>query len=278
MPSIVVLGSVNLDVVARVAELPSPGQTITGAILNRFPGGKGANQALAAKRLGAEVVLVAQVGKDAEADTALSLLRDSGVDLTAVQVSQTDPTGVALIAVAASGENQIIVAPGANAVIEVERVPDADALICQLEIPVDSIARAVAGFDGFVCLNLAPSKSIEQDVLRRADLVVVNETEASWYGQELDACNGVIAKSLGAAGAELWQGGKVVAQSKAPRVTAVDTTAAGDTFVAALTLGLLEGQSPRQALEFACAAGAAAVTKHGAQTSIPTREDVERLL
>jgi len=278
MSSIVVLGSVNLDIVATVARLPRAGETITGAALSRYPGGKGANQALAARRLGADVSLVAQVGNDAEANIALSLLREGGVDLSGVETSTVHPTGTALIAVAASGENQIIVAPGANAALRGVQLPAADALICQLEVPAESVVHAVAQFEGFVCVNLAPSKEIDDAVLRQSDLVIVNETEAEWYGDKLDVCTGWVARSLGASGAELWKAGELVVRCDAPRVTAVDTTAAGDTFVAALTVALIENQAPRQALEFACAAGAAAVRSAGAQPSLPSRDEVEDLL
>ena len=140
MTRIAVLGSVNLDLVANVEQLPEAGETITGATLSRFPGGKGANQALAARRLGADVCLVARVGDDIEAGEALALLEEAGVDLGAVSVSDELPTGLAMIAVAASGENQIIVAPGANRAVEFERLPEADALICQLEVPARSVA------------------------------------------------------------------------------------------------------------------------------------------
>ena len=280
MPTIIVLGSVNLDFVASVERLPIPGETVTGARLARFPGGKGANQALAARRLGAEVRLVACVGKDSAADEALALLRAGGVDLTACCADERAATGVALIAVAESGENQIVVAPGANRCLMPEslRLGEADALICQLEVPAPTIVSAASTFTGFFCVNLAPAMEIDASVIRRADLIVVNESEAAWYGSSLNACPGIVAKTSGVNGATLIQNGQVVATAKPPVVRAVDTTAAGDAFTAAMTLALVEGQSPRDALAFACAAGAAAATKMGAQTSLPTREEVVRLM
>ncbi|NOR68002.1 MAG: ribokinase [Woeseiaceae bacterium] len=280
MPTIVVIGSVNLDLVATVDRLPAPGETVTGAELSRFPGGKGANQALAAQRLGADVKLVACVGKDAAADEALALMCDGGVELSNCKAVDDVATGTALIAVAPSGENQIVVAPGANRRLTTESldVPAADALICQLEVPTDTVAKAVVEFDGFVCVNLAPAMHVDVSVLQRADLIIVNESEAAWYGESLSACTGMIATTFGAAGAVLSKGGEDIARTKPPRVVAVDTTAAGDTFTAALTVALVEGQEPEAALQFACAAGAAAATRRGAQPSLPTRDEVIALL
>jgi len=274
MSSIAVIGSVNLDLVATIKNLPEPGETVTDAELSRFPGGKGANQALAAQRLGADVQLIACVGDDAAADEALLLLREGDVDLTGVRFMPGVPTGTALISVAMSGENQIVVAPGANRKLlpEMLDVPKADALICQLEVPTDTVAKAATKFDGFFCVNLAPAKHVDVSVLQHADLIVVNEVESAWYGDSLAAANGMIATTFGAAGAVLSKGGEDIARAKPPRIEAVDTTAAGDTFTAALTVALVEGQDSQQALEFACAAGAAAATKLGAQPSLPTRD------
>ena len=280
MSSVLVVGSVNIDIVANVDRLPAPGETVTGAELNRFPGGKGANQALAAQRLGADVSLVARVGNDASADEALSLLREGGVDLAQCQHVDGLATGTALIAVAPSGENHIVVAPGANRALVPDdlALPKADALICQLEVPVAVIVKAAQAFDGFFCVNLAPAAEIDVRVLQRADLVVVNETESDWYGSSLDACTGIVATTRGDGLATLQQGGDVLAQAGPPAVNVVDTTGAGDTFTAALTLALVEGQTPADALGFACAAGAVATTTMGAQPSLPTRETVERYL
>lgn len=278
--SIVVVGSVNLDFVATVEKLPVAGETVSGAELNRFPGGKGANQALAAKRLGADVALVARVGNDANADEALALLSAGEVDLSACDRDATIPTGVALIAVSADGENQIVVAPGANRRLQPEMLtlPTADALICQLEVPVETLLHAAEIFSGFFCINLAPAMDVPDALIRRADLLVVNETEAEFYGDALAECKGLIATTFGAGGAVLSNGGAAIAKTKPPVIEAIDTTGAGDTFTAALTVALLEGMGVQAALEFACAAGAAAATKRGAQPSLPFRADVEALL
>jgi len=277
MPTIAVIGSVNLDIVAKAAKLPAPGETVTGAELHRFPGGKGANQALAAQRLGADVSLVARVGDDAAADEALALLREGGVDLSQCRAVAGAATGTALIAVAPSGENQIVVAPGANRLVvpdELE-IPETDAVICQLEVPVDTIATVARAYEGFMCVNLAPATHVDVAVLQRADLIVVNETEAAWYGNTLGACHGIVATTRGNGTATLENDGDVIAEAQPPVVDAIDATGAGDTFTAALTVALVEGQPPQEALEFACAAGAAATTRMGAQPSLPYRKEVQ---
>ena len=280
MTAITVIGSVNLDFVATGRALPAPGETVTGAILARHPGGKGANQALAAQRLGADVKLVARVGADSLADEALRLLNAEGVDLAACAIDADASTGVALIAVAANGENQIVVAPGANANFTPERLIQASsgALICQLELPLETVAKAVAEATGFVCLNLAPAAAMPAETLARADLIVVNETEAAFYGEALHALPGLIAVTWGAKGAGLYRGGQQIAAAAPPPVVALDTTGAGDAFVGAITLALLEGQAPEAALKFACAAGALAATRAGAQPSLPTRAEVDARL
>jgi ribokinase len=277
---IVVAGSVNLDLVASGAPLPGPGETVTGATLARHPGGKGANQALAARRLGADVSLVGRVGADPFGEEALSLLRAAGVDLAACRVDPQADTGVALIAVSPAGENQIVVAPGANARFgsdQLQALPEG-ALICQLELPVATVARAAQLARGFVALNLAPAADIPAPLFERADLIVVNEREAAFYGPRLREAKGLVAVTLGARGARLLLGGLEIAVAEPPRVQVVDTTGAGDAFVAALTVALVEGQSPPQALAFACAAGALAATRAGAQHSLPSRAEVTAIL
>ena len=280
MASVVVVGSINLDIVASATRLPTPGAKVTDALLTHHPGGGGANQALAACRLGADVSLMGRVGSDAEADTALALLQENGVDLAGVVQVPDAATGVALIAVAASGENQIVVAPGANLRLMSEslQVPAVDALIGEHLAPRDAVARAIETFDGFTCVTLATASEVDEVVLRHADLIVVNESEAAWYGDSLALRKGLVAKTSGASGAALYRGGEQLARAASPAVKAVDTTGAGDSFTAALTLALVEGQQYAEALSFACAAGAAATQRNGAQPSLPTRDEVERLL
>jgi ribokinase len=277
---LLVVGSVNLDISASAPRLPMAGETVTGATLDRQPGGKGGNQALAAQRLGAAVTLVAAVGADPAADLALALLREAGVDLRYCVRHASAATGVALICLAPNGENQIVVAPGANAVLEVPDgpLPPADAFIAQLEVPGSTIAALLEGFSGFVALNLAPARDVSPALLDRADLLVVNETEAAWYGDALSECRALVATTLGAGGARLSRGGEVLATAVPPPVDVVDTTGAGDAFTAALTLALAAKMPAARALSFACTAGALATTRHGAQAAMPIRSAVEELL
>ena len=217
MATIAVIGSVNLDIVAKAEKLPAPGETVTGAMLHRFPGGKGANQALAAQRLGAEVSLIARVGDDMAADEAVALLREGGVDLSQCIRLPGESTGTALIAVSAAGENQIVVAPGANRSLSLDglSMPETDAAICQLEVPVDTVAAVARAYRGFLCVNLAPAMHVDVSILQRADLVVVNETESAWYGGSLAACGGLVATTRGSGVATL---ARAVAASEATTI------------------------------------------------------------
>jgi len=278
--SLTVVGSINLDFVASAAHLPAPGETVTGATLARHPGGKGANQALAARRLGAVVQLIGAVGKDGMGDEALGLLRRDGVDLWEVATREGLASGVALIAVSADGENQIIVAPGANAAVQPGDLPNTleGAVVLQLELPIPTVAAAAERATGFVAVNLAPAAEVPPALLQRADLIVVNQTEAAFYGEALYAAPGLVAVTLGAAGARLYKDGVQIASAAPPPVSVVDTVGAGDCFVAALTVALLEGQAPEAALAFACAAGALATTRPGAQPALPWRAEVDGVL
>jgi ribokinase len=277
---VTVVGSVNLDFIASAARLPRAGETVTGATLARHPGGKGANQALAAQRLGATVTLLGRVGRDGMADEALALLKAEDVDLSGCTVDPFESTGVALIAVDPSGENQIVVAAGANHAFTPDLLPNeiAGDLICQLELPVRTIQAAVKRTKGFVCVNLAPAAVVSDEMLARVDLIVVNETEAAFYGEALHRAGGRVAVTRGARGAALYQNGRLLAEAVPPKVVALDATGAGDAFVGAITVALLEGQSAQDALPFACAAGALAATKSGAQPSLPSRRELEAIL
>jgi len=267
-PRIAVVGSVNLDLVVRMERLPRAGETVGGAAFARVPGGKGANQAVACARLGADVTLVAAVGRDPFAEEALAGLRDAGVELQ-LQASD-EPTGVALIQVDAEGETTIAVAPGANAELSGFRLPPADAVLCQLEIPGEAVVSAWEQATGLFCLNAAPARAVSVD----ADLVVVNRHEL----EALTRRDGLIALTLGAEGAVLLQADREIARAAPPAVDAVDGTAAGDAFTGCLLVSLLEGRDYEEALRRGCAAGALAAARFGAQPSLPTAAEVDEIL
>ena len=275
---LVVVGSVNLDLVARVRRLPAGGDTTTATDYRRVPGGKGANQALAARRLGADVALLAAVGADEAAGEALALLESDGVDLTGVR-RVDGPTGVALITVDDAGENTIVVVPGANARLAVDpgRLAGADAVLCQLEVPMGAVAAAAAATPrgALFCLNTAPPAAVPAEVLDRADLVVANRAEfAAVPGLDRAA---LVAVTAGADGAVLRAGGREVARAAAPAVAAVDGTGAGDAFTGALVVSLLAGMDRDAALRRACLAGAVAASRSGAQPSLPRPADLDSL-
>lgn len=272
------IGSVNLDLVARVPRLPEPGETLAASGLRRVPGGKGANQALAARRLGADVTLVGAVGTDAAADEALALLTADGVRLDRLRREPDEPTGHALITVDDAGETTIVVIAGANGTLAVapEDVRDADAVLTVLEVPDTAVADTARLATGMVVLNAAPARPLDPELIRRVDLMVVNSAEYAAI-DGLDAA-GAVAVTYGGKGAVLRRGGREVARAEPPPVTVVDGTAAGDTFTAALAVALLDGASDTEALRRACAAGALAVTKAGAQPSLPTAAELEAVL
>jgi ribokinase len=267
--TIAVVGSVNLDIVASVHRFPEPGETLSNAVVNRHPGGKGSNQALAAHRLGASVYMVACTGNDLLADEALANLKSEGVNLDFCKKLESVSTGLALILVSADGENQIVVAPGANAAFSPELldVPVTDAIIAQLEVPMETILSLAENHEGYFCLNAAPAKEVPESVLQHTDLLIVNEIEARVIGNSLNNFKGLVATTFGSKGASLSREGNLIANSKAPVVEAVDTTGAGDAFTAALTVALVSGLAPAIALELACQAGAITATRAGAQGS-----------
>ena len=274
---IAVVGSVNLDLVARVRRLPRPGETLTGGTLGYVPGGKGANQAVAAARLGAEVRFVGAVGDDEFGQLALRDLREAGVDLSRTQTVEC-PTGIALILVDDEGENQIVVVPGANHALDPGHVDvgTADALICQLEIHDEAIEAAAAQLDGLFCLNAAPAREVSETVLSRADVIVANSFELDALGSS--PLGTLFALTLGAEGALLLDDGEEVARAPSPAIEAVDGTGAGDAFTACLVVSLLENRDREEALRRACAAGAFTASRPGAQPSLPTAAQVDEIL
>jgi ribokinase len=263
------VGSINLDLVARAERLPRPGETVSGARFSRVPGGKGANQAVAAARFGAEVRMIGCVGGDELADDALAGLREAGVEEG--WLAKDAPTGIALITVDAAGETTIVVAPGANAELRPEdlSLDGAEAVLCQQEIPAETVMRAAELAPRFF-LNAAPAR----DGAPEAELTIVNRLELEGLGER----PGLVCLTLGAEGAVLLEDGEEVARAQPPAVEAVDGTGAGDAFTACLVVSLLEGQTREQSLRRACAAGALAASRFGAQTSLPTAEEVDALL
>jgi ribokinase len=271
-PRVAVVGSVNLDLVARCERLPRPGETVTGATFERVPGGKGANQAVAAARLGAEVTFVGCVGDDDFAREAVHALAQAQVGTGGLKVVE-GATGVGLILVDVAGENQIVVAPGANALLRPEDVdlPLADATLCQLEIPPETVHHVANAASGLFCLNAAPARGGD---LPDADVTIVNRHELEVLGERRN----LVVLTLGADGAVLLENGNEVARATPPRVTAVDGTAAGDAFCACFVVSLLEGRDREAALRRACAAGALAASRFGAQPSLPAADEVDAIL
>lgn len=297
---ITVVGSLNMDFVVQVEALPRPGQTVLGRRFTTVPGGKGANQACAAGRLGGRVRMVGRVGEDVFGRQLVASLAEAGVDASGIAVTPGTPTGVALIPVETGGQNQIVVAPGANARLTPEDVEHAlgDApgafLLLQLESPPETVERAAAlgaASGAVVVLDPAPARAIPDALLSCVTCLTPNETEAAFLlgwadGRVALADAGQAARALlahgprsvvlklGASGAWLEDasGGR---HFPAPEVEAVDTTAAGDCFNGALAVALAEGMPLPEAIGFANAAAAISVTRHGAQASLPNRAEVE---
>lgn len=294
---IVVPGSINLDLIARVDRLPAPGETVQGPSFVTAPGGKGANQALAARRAGSEVVMIGAVGADPQAGEALVLLNDGGIDLSRVKIVENVSTGVALIMVDdAKGENMIAVVAGANGTVapadvtavEFER---GDVILAQSEIPPETVSAAFAharAAEALSIFNTAPFTADTPALAGQADIVVANETEFDLLAETLSLTGDgretrmaalvkktgrAIVVTLGAAGA-LAMTPEGEYRAAAPRIEPVDTVGAGDTFCGYLAAGLAEDMAWQEALDLAARAGAAACLKHGAQPAIPLRSEI----
>jgi ribokinase len=297
-PKVTVLGSLNMDISVTVPRLPGPGATALGSAARFTPGGKGANQAVAAARLGADVRMVGCVGDDDFGRQLLAALRAEGIDVGTVRAVPIAPTGLAMIAVDEAGENLIVVAPGANhqvgpADVAKTATNDAGLLIISAEIPLPAIAQALAQAEDRSCvLNLAPAPANAAELVTTAgeylDWLVVNESEAAAVlGRPVDgladakrAAAHLIALgprhavvTAGAHGAAL-AGPDSTHTIEGFKVTAVDTVGAGDTFVGAFAVALAAGVPPPEALRAAAAAGATAVTRPGAQTAMPRPADI----
>ena len=292
------VGSINQDFVLAVERRPEPGETVTDAELTLLPGGKGANAAVAAARLGTEVSMLGRVGEDAFGQGLVRNLRDNGVDAKYVRTTPDAPTGSAFITVTPDGENAIVVSPGANRSFGPDEVEEAAAtlretgvLVAQLEVPAEAVERAAkiaTQSGGRFVFNLAPAREVPESLLRLPDPLVVNETEARFLlgddtrdperlaAKLLDLGPASAVVTLGASGAVLASGG-TTRHFPAPEVEAVDTTGAGDAFVGALAARLAAGAPLEEAVPYAVLAGTAAVAQAGAQGSLPTPEVVEKL-
>jgi ribokinase len=296
---VVVFGSINLDLVTRVARFPTPGETLAAESFATYPGGKGANQALTAARAGSAVRLFGAVGHDALADPALELLRAGGVNLGGI-ARVAERTGCATILVDAHGENCIVVAAGANAHADPETVPDAaltpaTILVLQHEVPERANAGLIARarrLGARIVLNAAPARPLAVELLRQVDVLVVNETEAAalaaphgWPTGAAEFASSAVAISpqlaiavtRGSKGAIVHSDGALFSATP-PRLEVVDTTAAGDAFVGALAAALDRGATLRDALGRAVAAGTLACTIAGAQPSLPDRAAIDAML
>jgi ribokinase len=284
VPSVVVMGSINMDLVVRVARLPRPGDTVLGDRLLTIPGGKGANQAVAAARLGAPVRMVGRVGSDAFGAQLVDGLRADGVDVSGVAIDTTEPTGAALIVVEQGGENTVTVAPGANSKVGREdlarlrsELREGDVLVVQLEVPLEAVLGAIEAAHKLrarVVLNAAPSAQLVGRGVPSADVIIVNERECEDLGgaRKLRLAGDLVV-TLGERGSVLYSNGHETAVEPR-RVEAIDATAAGDAFVGALAFALARGDSVLDAVRLGNAAGAVAATKLGAQPSLPTLGEV----
>lgn len=262
-----VLGSINLDIIATAERLPTAGETIGGGILSRQPGGKGANQAAAAARLGGSARMIGAVGTDDAGREMLDALTSAGVEVADVARRST-PTGTALIVVDSDGENQIVVCPGANAEVGLDGVAFAEdeILLSQLEVGLDVVIEAARRHPGFFALNAAPAQPLPAELIQRCDLVIVNETEYQLI-PELSGAR-LVAVTYGKDGSALFRDGKEVARAAGLRATVVNTIGAGDAFCAAFVMGLRDGLSDEQALAAANAVGADAVGQASSQPEL----------
>lgn len=294
-----VVGSINLDLIATLDRLPRPGETLSGNGFATAPGGKGANQALAARRAGASVAMTGAVGRDPFAAQALDLLTADGVDLDRVRIADA-PTGTALILVGGDGENMIAVVPGANGAVStsdcaVLDLSAGDVLLLQREIPMETVAHALAlarAAGAISVLNTAPAHPDRADLLANADIVVANETEFDLYAAALALEGGdraarmadfvrrtgrTVIVTLGGDGA-IAATPEGFERADALAISPVDTVGAGDTFCGYLAAGLAEGMTLHKAMQLAAAAGSLACLNQGAQPAIPARAEVDAAL
>ncbi|AZI57337.1 ribokinase [Nakamurella antarctica] len=284
-PAIAVVGSVNMDLVVTTDALPEPGETLLGNSFQTIPGGKGSNQAIAAAKAGGAVTFIGAVGSDGFAAELRSNLHAAGVDCSLLRTAP-GPSGIAAIAVNKSAENTIVVVPGANFAMtsladsDTAAIASSAMLVCQLEIPMTTVVAAAqaaqtAGVP--VLLNPSPMQNLSAELLAATTILIVNEGEAREIGSAADHVAHVIV-TLGGAGARYRGPDGAAFQVPVPDIDPIDTTGAGDGFAGAFAVAWAEGQSPLQAVRFACCAGALATTVRGASTSSPLRADIDRLV
>ncbi len=287
MFDVVVVGSINLDLVATAPRLPKPGETVGGTTYAEHAGGKGLNQAVAAARCGASVALIAAVGDDEAGRRLRSVAEADGIDVSAVAVTGDTPTGRALITVDDAAENSIVVIPGANALLRVDALAEARVVIAQLEIPLDQVISAflsARGRGSRTILNPAPGRELPDELLQLCDVVVPNEHELELVGgADALLARGVTAVVItqGAAGVTVVETADDTTRQwhqPAFAVTPVDTTGAGDAFCGALAARLAAGDDLASAVRFAAAGGALATTTPGAVPSFPDRADIASLM
>ena len=295
MSAVVVLGSANMDLVVRQPRLPRPGETMFGSDFTTVPGGKGLNQAVAAARAGGDVGFIGAIGRDAFGDELRRCLRDDGVDTDGLEEVDA-PTGTAHIAVLDGGENAIVVVSGANAAITAldeasqRRIEDARYLVAQFERPIELISEAFVVARGLgiqTVLTPAPVMAVDPGLLQLVDVLIPNaqeacelagETDETAAAIELSRSVGLVVMTRGSRGALVAREGAVVAEVPARKVTAVDTTGAGDTFAGVLVSWLASGAELGDALEAATVAASISVTRPGATSSMPTRDEIDQVL
>jgi len=301
MSKILVIGSSNTDLIATVKRFPTAGETITGTSFLQVMGGKGANQAVAAHRLGGDVKFITCLGTDANGQNTLKHFREMGLNISSTLLVENVSSGTAIILVDENGENCIVITPGVNNSLSADYInkikddiSDCDIVVLQMEIPYQTVKEVCAlahQHRKIIILNVAPACQIDDELIKMIDILVVNETEAeALSGTKMDEIGEeAIANHLLALGAKtvvltlgkqgcLMRNGKESFSLPAFQVKALDTTAAGDTFCGALAAELSRGKEWKEALRFAAAASAICVTKMGAQSSIPTEKDVNEFL
>jgi ribokinase len=300
MPDILVVGSLNTDLVVQAPRFPKPGETISGGDLQIIPGGKGANQAVAAARQGVSVAMLGRVGNDSFGPGLIENLKQNNVDASRVQTDTQSATGTAIIVVDSNGQNSIVLSPGGNGRVsaaDVMNAPFADhrLLLLQLEIPVEAVlaaARRAKESGVHVLLNPAPARPLPDELLSLCDFLVPNESELSLLtGQSVNdipsaeaAAQTLLGRNLRTVIVTLGANGALIVTNDftkhvAPfKVDVVDTTAAGDAFIGGFASALLQNEPLEEAVRYGCACGALAATKFGAQPSLPGREEVERFI